>query len=66
MRQRIEMIIDMRYEKNDCMQVTVHGGEKPSLAIHGSNCPVTIELTPNQAFQLMVVLKSAMNNIPLT
>jgi len=66
MRQEIKMFVSMVEETDDCMLVTVHKGEETRVHIHGSNCPVTLELTPNQEFDLLVELKSSMKDVPLT
>jgi len=69
MEQTITMRVNMTDEPNEyCMMVTPHQDpivNKSVLAIHGLNCPVTLDLNIKQAFNLMVELKSALREFPL-
>ncbi len=66
MKQEVKMFVDMTDENDGCLMVTVDRGEKVHVHIHGTNCPVTLQLTGNQAFNLLVELKAIMKDIPLT
>ena len=57
--------IDMTDDADDCLFASGGLIGKPFVIIQGILCPVTIELRPKQAFQLLVSLKSVMKDIPL-
>lgn len=65
MKQKIIMFIDMTEDKSPWLCVTLHTVKNPVISIHGHNFPVTIDLTPDQAFDLYVNLKSVLKKVQL-
>lgn len=65
MKQTINMEIDMRDEVTGCLCVTLHPGVEKIISIHGASLPVTIDLTPDQVFNLFVELKSVLKTVQL-
>jgi len=65
MKQEISMYIDMTDDPKNCMLATLHKTDTPYINIHSAFLPVTIRLTPDQAFDLFVNLKSTLKNVQL-